>query len=81
MSINIVINIIIALFSFIIGNRLAIGRDKRKEFNCVAEIINVALVKRDLEKDKLLPNIWTYKNRFGSWEQSLKKAGLLKIYQ
>ncbi len=35
-------------------------------------------VKRDLEKDKSLPNIWTYKNRFGSWEQSLEKAGLHK---
>lgn len=35
-------------------------------------------VRRDLEEDKSLPNIWTYKNRFGSWEQSLEKAGLHK---
>jgi len=33
------------LIGLFVGNWLAIGRDKRKEFNCIAERITIALLK------------------------------------
>ena len=33
------------LIGLLVGNRLAIGRDKRKEFNAIAERITIVLVK------------------------------------
>lgn len=43
--INIVIQVLIFLSGLIIGNRLAIGRDRRKEYNIIAEKIRLGLIK------------------------------------
>jgi len=51
MSTNIIINIIIFLSGLIIWNRFAIARDKRKEFNIIAEKIRLDLLK---EKENII---------------------------
>ncbi len=45
MGIDIAIKILIFLFGMVIGNWLAIGRDKRKEFNEIADAVYSALDK------------------------------------
>jgi len=46
--IDIIINIIVLIAGILIGNWLAIGRDKRKEFNQIADKVHLAL-KRESE--------------------------------
>jgi len=48
MSNDVLINILVALVSFLVGNKLAIGRDKRKEFNEATEDIR-NLIRAELE--------------------------------
>ena len=44
-TVHVFINVIMFLTGLIVGNRLAIGRGKRKEFNIVAETIRLALIR------------------------------------
>lgn len=43
---EIIVNVILFLAGLILGNWLAIGRDKRKEFNEIAETVYLALKKQ-----------------------------------
>ena len=51
-SIAIASSLLTALLGLLIGNRLAIGRDRRKEFNALAEPIRILLLR---EKER--PNL------------------------
>jgi len=51
---ELIVNIILFLTGLILGNWLAIGRDKRKEFNEIADDVHYSLIeqKNDIEKGR-----------------------------
>jgi hypothetical protein len=67
-------SLVTALIGLLVGSRLAIGRDRRKEFNALAEPIRVLLLR---EKERLSPysatpdkvNLTLFRERLPFWKR------------
>jgi hypothetical protein len=72
--ITIGVSLVTGLIGLLVGNRMAIGRDKRKEFNAIAEPIRIILLQ---EREKLsscsaIPNkvdLVLFRERLPFWKR------------
>ena len=74
------------LIGLLVGNRLAIGRDKRKEFNALAERITIVLLnaRRSLSPDAEWPdevNIHFFREALPFWRRRRFDAALCRYNQ